>query len=545
MEVQGHVERAEFAVTGLGKKNLIVGEYWLKAHNPEIDWQTGKIKFSRCPRRCDIQVQEEKRSWKLKRKKKRDDIRSLKKEVRERLAESADKERILMVMIGPKEEEAIINNVSQELAIKAEKKKIKKSFEDIVPIVYHQFKKVFDKDSFNELPPKRPWDHAIELKPGSKPYAGKVYNLTLDKQKQLESFLDDNMQSGCIRPSKSPMAAPFFFIKKKSGESCPIQDYRKRNDMTIKNSYPLPLISELIDKLKGAHYFTKLDIRWGYNNVHIQEGDEWKAAFITNKGLFKPLVMFFGLTNSPATFQTMMNHIFRELIAKGRIVVYMDDILIFTATLDEHREIVAQVLQILQDNKLYLKPEKCDFEQAEIDYLGLKIAFEKIMMDPVKVQGVADWPQPQNVTDVRSFLGFTSFYRRFIQAFGDIAKPLNALLTKDSKCHWDGVEADAFEALKHALCSQPVLVMPDETRSYLVEADSSGYATGAVLSQMRDDDKWHPVAFISKGLSPAEHNYDIYDKEMLAIIRALEQWCHYLEGSTHPVQVLTDHKNLE
>src|SRR5258707_5201527 len=160
--------------------------------------------------------------------------------------------------------------------------------------------------------------------------------------------------------------------------------------------------------------------------------------------------MFFGLTNSPATFQTMMNHLFQELIAKGKVVVYMDDILIFMAMLEEHRDIVAQVLQILQDNKLYLKLEKCDFKKTEINYLGLKIAFDKIMMDPVKVQGVADGPFPQNVTDVRSFLGFTNFYRRFIQAFGDIAKPLNALLTKDSKCHWDGVEADAFEALKHA-----------------------------------------------------------------------------------------------
>jgi len=255
--------------------------------------------------------------------------------------------------------------------------------------------------------------------------------------------------------------------------------------------------------------------------------------------------MFFGLTNSPATFQTMMNHLFRGLIAKGHVVIYMDDILIFMATIEEHQQIIQEVLQILAENKLYLKPEKCDFEKLEIEYLGLRIAYDKIMMDPIKIQGVADWPVPRNVTDVRSFLGFTNFYRRFIRNFSDVAKPLNALLQKDAKWEWSDVQFKAFEHLKSLLCSKPILVFPTEDRAFLVEADSSSYATGAVLSQMREDDKWHPVAYISKSLSPAERNYDIYDKEMLAVMCALEQWCHYLKGAKHPVQILTDHKNLE
>src|SRR6266404_754636 len=223
----------------------------------------------------------------------------------------------------------------------------------------------------------------------------------------------------------------------------------------------------------------------------------------------------------------------------------MDNILIFTATLEEHRRIVQEVLHILQDNKLFLKPDKCDFEKTTIDYLGLVISHDKIMMDPVKVQGVADWPTPSSITDVRSFLGFINFYRRFIRDFSNLARPLNALLQKDVQWRWTSVEHDCFLLLQRCLCSSPVLVFPDPTRPYLVEADSSSYATGAVLSQMRDDDKWHPVAYISKSLSPAERNYDIYDKEMLAVIRALQQWRHYLEGATHPVQILTDHKNLE
>jgi hypothetical protein len=194
--------------------------------------------------------------------------------------------------------------------------------------------------------------------------------------------------------------------------------------------------------------------------------------------------MFFRLTNSPATFQTMMNHLFRGLIAKGCVVVYMDDILIFTSNLEEHRRIVSEVLQILHDNKLYLKPEKCDFEKEEIEYLGLRIAFDKVMMDPVKVQGVVDWPPPKTVTEVRSFLGFTNFYRRFIRGFADLARPLNRLLQKDTPWTWDKEEFKAFESLKTAICSHPVLVFAEPDKPYLVEANSSGYATGAVLSQL-------------------------------------------------------------
>src|SRR5262249_13853455 len=197
------------------------------------------------------------------------------------------------------------------------------------------------KDVFDKLPERRPWDHAIELIPGADTNVNcKIYPLTLDEQKELDSFLQEHLKSGRIRPSKSPLASPFFFVKKKDGRLRPVQDYRKLNAMTIKNRYPLPLISELVNKLKGAKYFTKLDVRWGYNNIRIRGGDEWKAAFRTNRGLFEPLVMFFGLTNSPATFQTMMNDLFRDLVAEGKVVVYIDDILIFTATIEEHRTIV-------------------------------------------------------------------------------------------------------------------------------------------------------------------------------------------------------------
>jgi len=204
------------------------------------------------------------------------------------------------------------------------------------PDCVREFESVFAKEDFDILPKHRQWNHAIKLIPGSEPKSSKVYPLSPVEQKELDAFLEENLRTRRIRPSKSPMAALVFFIKKKNGSLRLVQDYRALNSMTVKNKYPFPLISELVSQLRGARYFTKLDVHWGFNNVRIKPGDEWKAAFQTNRGLFEPLVMFFGMTNSPATFQTMMNDIFRNLIAEGIVVVYLDDILIFTKTKEEH-----------------------------------------------------------------------------------------------------------------------------------------------------------------------------------------------------------------
>jgi len=227
------------------------------------------------------------------------------------------------------------------------------------------------------------------------------------------------------------MAALMFFIKKKDGLLCLVQDYHALNAVTVKNKYPLPLISKLISQLRGAWYFTKLDVRWGFNNVHIKPGDEWKAAFHTNRGLFEPLIMFFRMTNSPATFQTMMNDVFRTVIAEGIVVVYLDDILIFTKMEEEHKQAVWRVLEILAEHKLFLHLEKCEFHWKQIEYLGLVISENKITMDPVKVTGVRKWPIPENRTDVQAFVGFVNFYHRFIQDFLTIARLLFDLTCSD------------------------------------------------------------------------------------------------------------------
>jgi hypothetical protein len=216
----------------------------------------------------------------------------------------------------------------------------------------------------------------------------------------MDAFLEEALATGCIRQSKSPLGAPVFFIKKKDGKICFVQDYRALNAITRKNRYPLPLIDDLIHRLKGVRYFTKLDVRWGYNNVCIREGHGWKAAFRTNRGLFEPLVMYFGLTNSPATFQMMMNEIFQDLITEGVASIYLDDILIFTNTSEEHCWITRLVLDHMRKHKLYLWPEKCEFEKTKIEYLGVIISHNKVEMDPVKIARVADWPTPSNKKEV-------------------------------------------------------------------------------------------------------------------------------------------------
>ena len=241
----------------------------------------------------------------------------------------------------------------------------------------------------------------------------------------------------------------------------------------------------------------------------------------------------------------MMNEIFQDLVMEGVVSVYIDDILIFTKTIEEHRQITRLVLERLRQHHLYLKPEKCEFEKTRVEYLGLIISEGRAEMDPVKIEAVSKWPVPTNKKEVQSFLGFTNLYRRFIRDFSHHARPLFDLVGSAS-WRWGNEQQKAFQTLKDAVTSRPVLIFPDENRPFRVEADSSDFATGAVLSQQSvEDEKWHPVAFFSKSLNAVEQNYEIHDKEMLAIIRALEEWRHFLEGAHHKFEIWTDHKNLE
>jgi len=373
-----------------------------------------------------------------------------------------------------------------------------------------------------------------------------VYPLAEGQQEVLDKFLDEHLAKGYIRRSNSPYASPFFFVKKKDGKLRPGQDYRALNNWTVRNTYPLPLIKELISKLIKKKWFTKLDIRWGYNNVCIKEGDEWKTSFKMNRGLFKCLVMFFSLTNSPATFQTMMDALFDDLVATGNVIIYMDNILIVTDSddIEEHIKIISIVLKRLEDNNLFLKPEKCHFHRHEVEYLGIIVGNGQVKMDPIKVKGLTNWPIPTTVSELRSFLGFGNYYKDFIQDYSRLARPLHDLTKKKHAWKWEDDQQTTFDTLKHKFTSYPVLRNPDPTKCYIVDTDASAHAIGATVSQDFSDGR-HPITFFSKSLLPAEQNYDIYDRELLAIINALKANCQLLLGTQQKFLIRTDHNNLK
>ena len=288
----------------------------------------------------------------------------------------------------------------------------------------------------------------------------------------------------------------------------------------------------------------KMDLRWGYNNIWVKEGDEWKAAFVNHKGAFEPLVMYFGPCNSPTTFQKMMNEIFHDM--SDVCVVYIDDLMIFTKSdnQEEHDKIVLEVLQWLEANDLFVKPEKCHFRVKEVDFLSMIVSCDGIKMDPSKVSAILKWPNLTNVKQVRAFLRLGNFYQRFIKDYAIIACLLMDLTCKDTPFMFGDKERGAFNALKAAFTKAPVLQYPDQDCEFQLETDASKFAVGGVLSVKGDDGNFRPVAYMSHSMTPPECNYPIHDKEMLAIIKATECWKHYLEATPYAFEIHTDHNNL-
>ncbi|XDV33933.1 hypothetical protein PO909_004169 [Leuciscus waleckii] len=414
-----------------------------------------------------------------------------------------------------------------------------------VPAEYHDLKEVFSKSRAASLPPHRPYDCAIDLLPGKSPPKGKLYSLSAPEREAMEKYISDSLATKFIRPSSSPAGAGFFFVGKKDGSLRPCIDYRGLNNITVKNTYPLPLMSSAFERLQGASLFTKLDLRNAYHLVRIREGDEWKTAFNTPRGHFEYLVMPFGLSNSPAVFQALVNDVLRDMVDQF-IYVYLDDILIFSSSLQEHVQHVRRVLQRLLENGLFVKAEKCEFHAQSVSFLGYIISSEGVRMDPEKVKAVVEWPIPDSRKALQRFLGFANFYRRFIRNFSQLAAPLTALTSPRTTFRWSDAAEAAFTKLKDRFVSAPILIAPDSSRQFVVEVDASEVGVGAVLSQRSStDEKMHPCAFLSHRLSPAERNYDIGNRELLAVKLTLEEWRHWLEGSGVPFIVWTDHKNLE
>lgn len=344
------------------------------------------------------------------------------------------------------------------------------------------------------------------------------------------------LQHGIIRPSSSPFASPVLLVKKKDGSWHFCVDYRHLNAITVKNKHPMPIVDELLDELVGAQWFTKLDFRSGYHQICMAEGEEKKTAFSTHNGLFEFLVMPFGLTNAPATFQSLMNHIFAALLRKG-VLVFMDDILIYSPTLEEHVRLLQQVFHILQHHQFVIKKSKCYFAQSSVEYLGHVVSAAGVSTAPSKVQAVSQWPVPKTLKELRGFLGLTGYYRRFIRHYGIISRPLTLLLKKGTQFLWTPTTDEAFHLLKKALLEAPVMVVPNLSKPFVLETDASDLGIGAVLMQ-----EGHPIAYMSQALGPRNQTLSVYEKECMAILIAVEKWRPYLQHQ--PFIILTDHKSL-
>jgi len=496
LKIADHEENITLDIAPI-KYDIILGMDWLQRNNPAIDWRERTLEFPKCSG---------KRTG----------------------ARSTPKGHHMARAIWVRPQGRVLASTDQPL-----------------PSEYQDFEQLFkEREGEAALPKHQPWDHEIVFEEGKTPtHYGGLIPLSKREEDFLKEYIEKHMEKKFIRPSKSPIAHGVLFAPKKDGGLRPCIDYRKLNDITVKNRYPLPRIDELQDRLLGAVWFTAIDIRDAYYRVRMKEGEEWKTAFRTRWGLYEYLVMPFGLTNAPATFQELINNTLREYL-DDFVVAYLDDVLIFSKTYDEHVQHVRKVLQKLREADLPIKLSKCEFHKHSIKFLGHIVSTEGIQPDSDKVKSIVEWPEPKNVKEVQAFLGLINYYRKCIGGFSGLATPLTNLTKKDIPFAFTKECKEAFRKLKEKMVSAPVRAIWDPEKEGILETDASDFAIGATLNQKGDDGKTRVIAFYSRKMTGPELNYDIHDKELLAIVEALKEWRVYLEGSKYPVQIYTDHKNL-
>ncbi|KAJ4973800.1 hypothetical protein NE237_006974 [Protea cynaroides] len=383
-------------------------------------------------------------------------------------------------------------------------------------------------DVFSEelpgLPPDQATEFVIDLIPRAAHVSKAPYRMAPTELKELKVQLQELLDKGYIRPSISPWGAPVLFVKKKDGSVRLCIDYRELNKLTIKNRYPLPRIDDLFDQLQGARVFSKIDLRSGYHQLKIKEGDIPKTAFRTRYGHYEFLVMSFGLTNAPATFMELMNRVFQDMLDTS-VIVFIDDILVYSKDKETHIKNLNATLQRLRKEKLYAKFSKCEFWLSEVTFLDHVVSAEGIKVDPSKIEAIVKWEAPKSVSKIRSFLGLAGYYRRFVAYCTRIVVPLTSLSKKGEKFVWTDKCEKSFQTLKTRLISAPILTIPVPGQTFTLYTDASGLGLGCVLMQGEQ-----VIAYASRQLKVHEKNYPTHDLELAAVVHAVKIWRHYLYG---------------
>uniref|UniRef100_A0A2N9GM03 RNA-directed DNA polymerase n=1 Tax=Fagus sylvatica TaxID=28930 RepID=A0A2N9GM03_FAGSY len=422
--------------------------------------------------------------------------------------------------------EALLNTNELDLALPSSIVSLLQEYEDVFP-----------EETPHGLPPIRGIEHQIDFVPGATIPNRPAYRSNPEETKELQRQVSELLEKGHVRESMSPCAVPVLLVPKKDGTWRMCVDCRAINNITVKYRHPIPRLDDMLDELHGSCIFSKIDLKSGYHQIRIKEGDEWKTAFKTKYGLYEWLVMPFGLTNAPSTFMRLMNHVLRTFIGRF-VVVYFDDILIYSKNLDDHVVHVKSVLDVLRKERLFANLKKCTFYTDKLVFLGFVVSAQGIQVDEEKVRAIQDWPSPTSVGNVRSFHGLASFYRRFVKDFSSLAAPLTEVIKKNVGFRWGEEQEKAFQLIKEKLTNAPLLSLPNFSKTFEIECDASGVGIGAVLMQ-----EGRPIAYFSEKLSGAALNYPTYDKELYALVRALETWQHYLWPKEFVIH--TDHESLK
>ena len=404
----------------------------------------------------------------------------------------------------------------------------------------------------SELPKKKingeAISHSFHLKDGAKPIRDGERRRSPDEIRLIKEMVRAGEAAGLIEDSTSEWCSQLLLVLKKDKHGKVIGhrwcvDYRRANDLMAKDAHPLPLPEVMFAQLQGARIFSKIDLTKGFYQIGLDPACREVLAFSTPDGLKQWTVMPFGIANAPATFQREMQRILKDRLDTS-VMVYIDDILIFSKNEEDHAEQIEWVLAQLKKNGYYANPDKCEFFQSEVNFLGHVIKAGGIAVQQHKIDSIVNWPVPQCVKDVRSFIGITTYYHRFVWKFAALAIPLTNLTRKDTPWIWGEKEQKAFDQLKQALVSAPMLATPDNSKPYVVHTDASGYAVGATLSQRDEHGDLKPVAYMSKKMNSAQLNYAVHEWELLAVIEALKAWRCYLYGSSTPIDIYTDHHSL-